>query len=102
MSAHDRWPHRLARGWTDISAEQDMSRLIRPVRHDGAPYGWLEAHRDGRGKWCTAVLARADVDSSGRPAWRVLSEDPLTLDPSVKCTACGNHGWIRNGRWEPA
>lgn len=35
------------------------------------------------------------------PRWDVLSWDPLTLDPSVLCR-CGDHGWIRNGRWEPA
>lgn len=38
----------------------------------------------------------------GRPVWRVVSREPLTLEPSLLCTACGNHGWIRGGRWVPA
>jgi hypothetical protein len=35
-------------------------------------------------------------------SWEVVSEDPLTLAPSVACRTCGHHGWIRNGAWEPA
>lgn len=33
--------------------------------------------------------------------WTVQSWDPLTLDPSILCTECGCHGYIRNGAWEP-
>ena len=36
------------------------------------------------------------------PVWQVVAWDPLTLSPSVLCRTCGNHGWIREGRWEPA
>lgn len=43
-----------------------------------------------------------------RPRWKVESWDPLTLSPSIRCTAgpkgqeCGEHGWIREGRWVKA
>lgn len=30
--------------------------------------------------------------------WTVESWDPLTLSPSVLCS-CGDHGFIREGRW---
>lgn len=33
--------------------------------------------------------------------WRVESLDPLTVSPSLLCTA-GHHGFIREGRWVPA
>lgn len=33
--------------------------------------------------------------------WNVESWEPLTLSPSLLCTACGDHGFIRNGKWEP-
>lgn len=33
-----------------------------------------------------------------RPYWTVESLDPLTISPSVLCD-CGDHGFIRNGRW---
>lgn len=34
--------------------------------------------------------------------WQVESWDPLTLSPSLACTRCNDHGFIREGRWEPA
>ncbi|HYS41963.1 MAG TPA: DUF6527 family protein [Pseudonocardiaceae bacterium] len=34
--------------------------------------------------------------------WHVEQDDPLTLSPSLLCTACGDHGFIRNGQWVPA
>jgi len=33
------------------------------------------------------------------PVWRVLSWEPLTLDPSILRTECGCHGHIREGKW---
>lgn len=33
--------------------------------------------------------------------WAVESWDPLTVSPSLLC-GCQHHGFIRNGRWEPA
>jgi hypothetical protein len=31
--------------------------------------------------------------------WQVLSWDPLTVDPSILCLTCGDHGHIRQGKW---
>jgi hypothetical protein len=42
---------------------------------------------------------------AGRPfheGWNVVSLDPLTLSPSLLCTACGHHGHIVDGKWVPA
>lgn len=30
--------------------------------------------------------------------WKVESWDPLTLSPSILCS-CGDHGYIREGKW---
>lgn len=43
----------------------------------------------------------------GSPHWtieagEVGSFEGLTLTPSILCRNCGNHGWIRDGRWVPA
>jgi hypothetical protein len=35
-------------------------------------------------------------------AWDVQSAVPLTISPSVLCTSCKDHGFIRNGKWEIA
>jgi hypothetical protein len=34
--------------------------------------------------------------------WDVEQEEPLTISPSLLCHVCGNHGFIREGRWIPA
>lgn len=33
------------------------------------------------------------------PAWTVEQDDPLTLSPSVLCRACGDHVFVRGGKW---
>jgi hypothetical protein len=38
---------------------------------------------------------------AGRATWHVESLEPLTLSPSILCS-CGDHGFIRDGRWIPA
>lgn len=35
-------------------------------------------------------------------AWKVESLEPLTLSPSLLCTVCGDHGFIREGKWVKA
>jgi len=32
-------------------------------------------------------------------AWDLISEQPLTLSPSVLCRICGDHGFVRQGKW---
>lgn len=34
-----------------------------------------------------------------RAMWQVESWEPLTLSPSLLCRVCGDHGFIRHGRW---
>jgi len=31
--------------------------------------------------------------------WAVHSLDPLHVEPSVLCRQCGDHGFIRDGKW---
>jgi hypothetical protein len=37
-------------------------------------------------------------ESVGKQYWKVEKWDPLTLSPSLLCH-CGDHGFIREGRW---
>ena len=43
-----------------------------------------------------------EVLGPDRPVWQVESWEPLTLSPSLLCRLCGDHGFIRAGRWVPA
>lgn len=40
-----------------------------------------------------------DVVFGSRPRWTVVSEDPLTLTPSIDCGDCVCHGYITDGVW---
>lgn len=33
------------------------------------------------------------------PTWKVECWEPLTLSPSLLCRGCGDHGFIRAGKW---
>lgn len=60
--------------WHDCNAD-------RPV----GGWGWFGRNQDGR--------------ESGHV---IESEHPLTVRGSLICEACGDHGFIREGRWVPA
>jgi hypothetical protein len=32
----------------------------------------------------------------------LVSQDPITISPSLLCLSCGDHGFIRDGKWVPA
>lgn len=77
---------------------------VAPGTPDGAVCGMIEYH-DGRdGARCTGGYVPFDLPGVTHPErWRVERDGrELTLSPSLLCTACGNHGWIRDGKWVPA
>jgi Family of unknown function (DUF6527) len=56
-------------------------------------------NREGRGEliWAPALVERAGGHTVDWP----LNGKP-TVSPSVGCFDCGLHGFVRDGRWEPA
>ena len=58
------------------------------------------------GDLCTSAVNFDDPTmmavSPGRTYWRLVSLEPLTVEPSVLCMRCGDHGYITDGRWVPA
>jgi hypothetical protein len=34
--------------------------------------------------------------------WKVTKTEPLTVQPSIRCSICGFHGHITDGVWRPA
>lgn len=69
---------------------------------DVEKYGLRIYHHNQDGKWCAGFVTFAgDVQREVAPnaaTWDVQSWNPLTLSPSVLCS-CGDHGFIREGRW---
>lgn len=70
---------------------------------DVEKWGLTIYHKNPAGQDCAGfvtldceVQRRVEPNRSNR--WTVENWDPLTLSPSVLCS-CGDHGWIREGRW---
>lgn len=70
-------------------------------------WGAIVTHKDKRnpelecqGGYITFDGSRQRAKEPDAPKWTVISYDPITLDPSLSCSVCGDHGWIRNGVWE--
>lgn len=54
----------------------------------------------GRG---SVMFDKPGLEAFGSHAkWMLVDEQPLTLEPSILCTVCGDHGYIRQGRWVAA
>ncbi len=74
---------------------------------DAPPGGIHETHPHAQtGEPCTGSLAFDTPNNHAHhdtgPFWTVESLEPLTLSPSVLCSVCGHHGWIRGGVWVSA
>ncbi len=69
-------------------------------------YAALVEHLTPAGKLCASAATFAgEVQrriEPNKPTWTVESWEPLTLSPSLLCTACGDHGFVRGGRWVAA
>lgn len=74
------------------------------VLYKGQVVGINEEHNDQSGARCSGyVRFRIPTnDTTNRPSWVIEAEEPLTLSPSILCTTCGHHGWIRDGKWVSA
>lgn len=87
----------------------DGHTLLPFAQHDGGPItGYIETHpRPDNGQPCAGSVM---LDTAGdgwpeHPRWRVTDRTPgapLSLEPSILCRSCGNHGWVRGGKWVAA
>lgn len=87
----------------DIDLGDD--HLLAFAEYEGERSGASVWHRKADGSICAGWIAfegRAWARSfTGNPiaTWKIEQEDPLTLSPSLLCRACGDHGFVRGGRW---
>lgn len=67
----------------------------------GVLIGLSEHHKKPDGSWCGGWVGFKNVPEADEHALHELvSADPLTVAPSLLCRVCGNHGFIRSGKWE--
>jgi hypothetical protein len=91
----------------DLGHGHYISRLHNQA---GDLVGFVDEHPDVRDptRTCSGSvsLEGSSWATPGR-SWRMTAGDPetldgLTLEPSLLCTVCGDHGFVRAGRWVPA
>lgn len=69
------------------------------VRRVFQPDGTLDAIDWDHG--CKVVNAPDYIPVTPPNGWKLESEHPLTISPSLLCRACQCHGFIRDGKWVP-
>lgn len=63
--------------------------------------GWFRfRHRCDRGP--RGVIVCAPELTWGGHTVTVDDSGVITVDPSIVCPDCGDHGWVRAGKWVPA
>jgi hypothetical protein len=67
-------------------------------------WGAIIYHKDSNGNKCQSCITfdgEYQRKYHSGALWIVQSWEPLTVAPSLLCM-CGDHGHIRNGKWEKA
>lgn len=84
-----------------------MDHTFEPTEYKGEFAGGITNHLTPEGKQCSGHISFAGRSWARSfdhkiTTWELVQEDPLTVTPSLLCRACGDHGWIREGKWVPA
>jgi hypothetical protein len=85
-----------------VDIGHEVSIELRCLPGEAVPCGLAYWHPDGRGGRCEGWAPFNNAGGWPQEGWDVVSLDPLTIEPSLRCTACGHHGYVRGGRWVPA
>jgi hypothetical protein len=91
--------------WAPDDLEANRERYGVPLP-DVPKAGLIIRHKNPAGEECTASLMFDTPELrkhwvGKEHFWKVESWEPLTISPSVLCS-CGDHGFIREGRWVTA
>lgn len=88
--------------WLDIG---DGHQIKFATYKDDPHAGMNDRHVRPDGTECVGFItfegsAWAKEFEGGKIAvWQVQSWEPLTISPSLLCRVCGDHGFIRGGKW---
>lgn len=88
-----------------IEAHRDLYRNIEDIER----YGAVVTHRTAAGNVCEMFVTFDTPEVRALNAmwvvpprlrtWTVDQWEPLTLGQPLLCSACGDHGFVRDGRW---
>lgn len=92
--------------WFQWAPDRELNPQYGADQPDIPKAGVIVFHRRPDGALCSGAVTFDFLPGPG-PRWQVQSLDPLTISPSVLCTwkdtpdgpVCGDHGFIREGRW---
>lgn len=85
--------------WTDINGQPKNRETGEPITAATAK-AMMEWHwSESLGRWHPGLVGFTNRGASS--GHELVSADPLTISPSLLCR-CGDHGWLRDGRWIPA
>jgi len=59
-------------------------------------------HNNKDGIRCEGYIGFDKKINADSATWNVECWEPLTLSPSILCRACGDHGFVRSGKWVSA
>lgn len=93
--------------WADGTVWLDDDNAVRFIawRDQPEPYGANWFHRDKRepNHVCVGGFQWRQPDPiASAVLWTLVSLEPLTIQPSLRCLTCGAHGFITDGKWVPA
>jgi hypothetical protein len=94
-----RWLRVKDSKWADDPNLIDLGddHSYRKVYFEGKFYGIDQRHKSKKnGSTCEGWIP---LHGDSPNSWELVTEEPLTISPSLLCH-CGDHGFIRNGRWE--
>jgi hypothetical protein len=97
---HPSVPDAVLEGSVEIPGGAREHRIKSFTNSAGAIAGWHVLHRRASGEWCMGTV---NIDpNTAQGVWQLIQLDPLTIDPSILCRTCGEHGYIREGQWVDA
>ncbi|HSU34345.1 MAG TPA: hypothetical protein VLJ88_01670 [Propionibacteriaceae bacterium] len=88
--------------WRDIGGGHEISFYT--GEDDAVRIGLLDRHHKPDGTPCNGPGSvpfdvPENANTPDRARWQLVSVEPLTLSPSLLCQLCGDHGFIRDGKW---
>lgn len=94
----------MVSNWQDIGHGHRI-QITQPDSVTGIRHFVDEHKRPDNGKGCSGAGRIIDpgqaVPDGDHAYWTLESENPLTLSPSLHCTACNDHGFVQSGQWVP-